>query len=117
MQAVHPVSPIFFLEVTHNHTSPIWSHCDLVPKISPQLAHSLDSANGQSSPAPVINSEDDSDDEQLVIDTYAYTGPNSVSAPGTFEECFTEHTYEKSEISVMQWSTNFNFRTNTCWIW
>src|SRR5260221_1353574 len=31
VQLHHPVPPIFFLQVTHNHTGPIWQHSSLLP--------------------------------------------------------------------------------------
>ena len=31
VQSVHPVSPVFFLEVKHSRTVPFWQHAELVP--------------------------------------------------------------------------------------
>ena len=37
VQSVHPVPPIFFLEVKHNQTTPFWQHASLVSLAKPAV--------------------------------------------------------------------------------
>jgi hypothetical protein len=41
VQSVHPVKPVFFLKVSHNRTTPFWSHRLLVPLTSDSVSSGL----------------------------------------------------------------------------
>ncbi|KAJ7719879.1 hypothetical protein DFH07DRAFT_761009 [Mycena maculata] len=82
VQAVHPVDPVFFLEVQRNRTIPFWSHPSLIPLLPP-TGPTLDSdAKGDDG----VGSDDDGDG---LVDT-----GNSVELnPGreTFHERLTAY--------------------------
>ncbi|KAJ7728356.1 hypothetical protein B0H16DRAFT_1470528 [Mycena metata] len=82
VQAVHPVDPIFFLEVTRNRTTPFWSHPTLRPLEStpPPLGTTPVLSSATSNPARYnqFTTDDDSDKELVEI----WAGP-------TFDERLT----------------------------
>ena len=98
VQSVHPVHPVFFLEVKRNRTLPIWSHRSLVPLSDDNINHEITSA-----PLPPTTPEnlemqldvpngndseesDESDDE--LIDTALETGRGGRE---TFRETMRTH--------------------------
>lgn len=90
VQAVHPVHPVFFLQVTRNRTTPFWSHPSLKPLDSASAPSPLPSSDASVSVSrrtshPIRTGEDsdpaDDSDEELV----------EVRARGTFDERLTAH--------------------------
>jgi len=64
VQAVQPVSPLFFLEVRHQRTAPIWSHSLLKPPSEGPLAPQNVAEIDKTAPgADGGEREDDDDDE------------------------------------------------------
>ncbi|KAJ7467291.1 hypothetical protein B0H11DRAFT_1665796, partial [Mycena galericulata] len=95
VQAVQPVPPIFFLEVTRNRTAPLWSHPSLIPLDSaiPITSNSADLSSSSrldvipyQRPADMSDHSDDDDDIDLVD-----TAAGSHSGGATFDERLTAH--------------------------
>ncbi|KAJ6449111.1 hypothetical protein C8R45DRAFT_849909, partial [Mycena sanguinolenta] len=83
VQAVHPVDPIFFLEVTRNRSTPFWTHPSLKPlDVAP--APSTSPVLPASQPVhrdDIIQEAGDESDEELV----------EIKASATFDERLTSH--------------------------
>lgn len=54
VQAVHPVDPVFFLEVQRNRTIPFWSHPSLIPLLPPTGPTLAPVTQGAPTPAVTI---------------------------------------------------------------
>ncbi|KAJ7847917.1 hypothetical protein B0H14DRAFT_3086172 [Mycena olivaceomarginata] len=83
VQAVHPVDPIFFLEVTRNRSTPFWSHPSLKPlDVAPALSTSpVLPASQPVHRDDIIQEAGDESDEELV----------EIKASATFDERLTSH--------------------------
>ncbi|KAI6004988.1 hypothetical protein EDC04DRAFT_2908091 [Pisolithus marmoratus] len=91
VQAMHPVSSTFFLEVQRNRTTPFWSHPTLVPldgSFSPLESSQLErevARRGSIGEREMSEGEEDEEPDGNMVDTAAVVKTDQ----RTFKECFS----------------------------
>ncbi|KAJ7479127.1 hypothetical protein FB451DRAFT_1450936 [Mycena latifolia] len=113
VQGMHPVSPVFFLEVKRNRTSPFWSHPSLIPlnssnplvaaPVPPRVVPTIPESAPSDDAQPTATAEDQDVDDMIDI--------AAGIAHETFTEAMTNHIRTLREFAEgLQYQIQFQDR-------